>query len=59
LDGGRAAMVWLEWARKKRVDAELEAKINSWGMVFLLGILALVTFQDVLNLDWVKKLFGK
>ncbi len=50
LDGGRMLFIWIEWARKKRVSAELEQKINSWGMIGLLILMALITLQDVIKL---------
>jgi regulator of sigma E protease len=59
LDGGRLFMVLLEWVRRKRVPADLEQKINSWGMVFLLGLVLLISLQDVMNLESVKKLLGR
>ncbi len=59
LDGGRAFFIWLEVIRRKRVPAELEQKINSWGMAALLGLIALITLQDVIHLSFIQKLFGK
>lgn len=59
LDGGRAFFIWLEVVRRKRVSAELEQKINSIGMTILLGLIALITLQDVFHLDFVRHLFGK
>lgn len=58
LDGGRALFIYLEIIRRKRVSAELEQKINSIGMMILLGLIALITLQDVIHLDFVRKLFG-
>ena len=52
LDGGRIFFVWLEWARRKRVSPELEAKINGWGMAVLLGLMALISLQDVIRIWW-------
>ncbi|MBI5358019.1 site-2 protease family protein [Candidatus Amesbacteria bacterium] len=52
LDGGRMFFVFLEWIRRKRVSAELEAKINNWGMVFLLSLIALISLQDVIRIWW-------
>ena len=49
LDGGRMIFIWWEWVRKKRVTPELERKINSWGMAFLIGLLVLITLQDVIS----------
>lgn len=52
LDGGRMFFVWLEWARRKRITPELEARINTWGMAFLLGLVALISLQDVIRIWW-------
>ena len=52
LDGGRMFFIWLEWVRRKRISAELEAKINNWGMVFLLTLIALISLQDVIKIWW-------
>ena len=49
LDGGRILFIWLEWARKKRFEPEFEKKVNSWGMAFLLALLAAITLQDVIR----------
>ena len=49
LDGGRMVFIWVEWVRRKRIDPKLEQKINSWGMAFLIGLLALITLQDVIR----------
>lgn len=59
LDGGRMLFIWVEWVRRKRLTPELEQKVNQWGMVFLLGLILLVSLQDVLGLDSVKKLMGR
>ncbi len=59
LDGGRAFFTWLELVRRKRVPAELEQKINSIGMATLLGLIALITLQDLIHLSFIQKLFGK
>ncbi len=52
LDGGRMFFVWLEWVRRKRISVELEAKINNWGMIFLLTLIALISLQDVIKIWW-------
>jgi regulator of sigma E protease len=50
LDGGRIAFVIIEWIRKKPVDPKLENKINYWGFVALLGLMALVSANDILRI---------
>lgn len=59
LDGGRMFFIWLEWLRRRRLTAEFEQKVNSWGMAVLLILLALISLQDVIRLGIVEKLFGK
>lgn len=56
LDGGRMFFIWLEWVRRKRVSAELEQKINSWGMAFLIALLVVISLQDVVKMGWVGKI---
>lgn len=56
LDGGRMAFIWLEWVRRRRLPASIEQKINSWGMALLLGLLALITLQDVIRIGILGKL---
>ena len=56
LDGGRMFFIWLEWFRRKRLAVELEQKINAWGMALLLGLLVLISLQDVWRMGWVDKL---
>ena len=50
LDGGRLVFVLLEWLRRKPVRQELENKINYWGMMALLGLMALITLNDLVRL---------
>lgn len=50
LDGGRMLFIWLEWVRKKRISAEIEQKINSWGMVALITLLVLISLADIWRL---------
>ncbi|MCU0640949.1 MAG: RIP metalloprotease RseP [Candidatus Margulisbacteria bacterium] len=50
LDGGRLVFILLEWLRKKPVDSKLEMAINQWGFAALLGLMAVVSFNDILRL---------
>ncbi|OGB88988.1 RIP metalloprotease RseP [candidate division WOR-1 bacterium RIFCSPHIGHO2_01_FULL_53_15] len=50
LDGGRIVFVIIEWLRKKPLDPRLENKINYWGFVVLLALMALVSAHDILRL---------
>ncbi|GAX91127.1 RIP metalloprotease RseP [Effusibacillus lacus] len=51
LDGGRLMFLILEGLRGgKRIPLEKEASINLIGILFLLGLMVIVTFQDVFKL---------
>jgi regulator of sigma E protease len=50
LDGGRVAFVLAEWIFKRRIRPETEQKVNSWGMAALIGLMILVSLQDVIRL---------
>jgi len=50
LDGGRIVFLIIEGIRKKPIDQELEGKIHWAGLILLLCIVALVSFQDVMRL---------
>jgi regulator of sigma E protease len=54
LDGGRLFFIGLEWILRRRLPAGLEQKVNTWGMIILLLLMALVSFQDVIRLGWFK-----
>ena len=56
LDGGRMFFIWLEWARRKRLPAKMEQRVNAWGMAVLLSLLALITLQDVIRVGGIDKL---
>jgi len=47
LDGGRLLFVILEKIMGKPVDSSWERKIHQYGMMFLLGLIALVTLNDI------------
>ena len=49
LDGGRLIFVLLEAVRRKRISPEREAIVHLIGMVLLLGLMALITIQDISN----------
>jgi len=51
LDGGRLGFVVLEMLRGgKKVSPNFEASVHKWGMIFLLGLIVLVTFKDVFKI---------
>lgn len=51
MDGGRLVFLFYEMIFKKRAPAKAEAFINSLGMVLLLGLMVLVTINDVLRIS--------
>jgi len=57
LDGGRALFIYLEFLLKRRIPAAVEQKVNSWGMAFLLGLMVLISLQDVWRLGLLSKFF--
>jgi regulator of sigma E protease len=50
LDGGRLLFIIYEMITKKKAKQSFEAIVNNVGMIFLLGLIFLVTFGDVLRL---------
>lgn len=49
-DGGRIVFLFIELITRKRVSPKVENIIHGIGFVFLLGILLLVTFNDILRI---------
>jgi regulator of sigma E protease len=49
LDGGRLIFVLIEAVRRKRVSPEREAVVHLIGMAMLLGLMVLITIQDIGN----------
>ena len=47
LDGGRLAFLGYELVTRQRPNEKLEAVIHTVGLLFLLGVLVLVTFRDI------------
>jgi regulator of sigma E protease len=48
LDGARIAFILLEWVRRgKRVSPKVEGIIHSVGFIILLGLMVLITYQDL------------
>ncbi len=50
LDGGRWYLMALFKIIKKPLTKEIEERINSYGMLFLLGLIAVITVTDVVKL---------
>ncbi len=52
LDGGRILFVLIEWARRgKRISPKIEGIVHSIGFIILLGLLVLITYQDIFR--WI------
>jgi regulator of sigma E protease len=49
LDGGRILFVLIEAVRGRRVDPAREGLVHLVGMVMLLAIMAVITYQDIFN----------
>jgi len=51
LDGGRIVFVLFEWIRRgKRVSPKTEGLIHAIGFVLLLGVMVVVTYQDIIRI---------
>jgi regulator of sigma E protease len=52
LDGARIAFIAIEWARRgKRVSPKVESIVHSVGFFILLGLMVLITYQDLVR--WI------
>ncbi len=49
LDGGRILFVLIEAVRGRRVEPERESMVHIIGMLVLLGLMAVMIFQDIVN----------
>jgi regulator of sigma E protease len=49
LDGGRILFVLIEAIRGRRVEPEREGMVHVIGMLVLLGLMALLIVQDIIN----------
>jgi regulator of sigma E protease len=49
LDGGRLAFLGFELVTRRRPNEKFEAAVHTLGILFLLGVLLLVTFRDVMG----------
>lgn len=50
LDGGRLVFVFLEWVRRKPINIDAENRVHQWGLVALLALMAIVSFNDIARL---------
>ena len=59
LDGGRILFVLIEAVRGRRISPEREAMVHAIGLIVLVGLMALVMIQDVVNpvipWSWLKR----
>lgn len=60
LDGGRLLFIFLETIRGRRINPEREGMVHMVGFVLLLGLLVIVTVQDIRTaregIDWLSLL---
>ncbi len=49
-DGGRLLFIFLEWVRRKPINPHLENKIHQWGLIIILGLMAIITVNDLLRI---------
>ncbi|MCD8545963.1 site-2 protease family protein [Candidatus Woesebacteria bacterium] len=49
-DGGRLVFLLIEKIFKKKVSHEIEASIHAIGLILLMGLMILVTFNDIARL---------
>lgn len=50
LDGSRAVFALYEWARGKPIPPQREGIIHAIGFLILIGLMILITYQDILRL---------
>lgn len=50
LDGGRTVMILGEMITRKKIPADIEAKINAVSLAILLGLSAIIMIKDVIGL---------
>ena len=50
LDGGRLLFIAIEFIFRRPVPKKFEAIVHAAGLILLLGLMALITFNDIANL---------
>lgn len=50
LDGGQIAIIIIELIIRRPINPKVEAAINGVGLIFLLGLMIVITFKDIINL---------
>lgn len=57
LDGGRLAMILYEGITKKRINPNIESKLNYIGFGFLLILILLISIKDITQIQKIKEMF--
>jgi regulator of sigma E protease len=47
LDGGRLAIIWAQKLLRRRISAEMEAKIHTIGFMALIGLMLVISVYDL------------
>lgn len=50
LDGGRLIFVLYEWITRKKINKQFEKYTNMFGIIILLSLAAIITYNDILKL---------
>ncbi|MFC1625922.1 RIP metalloprotease [Patescibacteria group bacterium] len=50
LDGGRLLFIGIEAVIKRRINSKIESIVNTAGFIFLIGLLLILTFNDIKRL---------
>ncbi|MCX7860027.1 MAG: M50 family metallopeptidase [Chloroflexus sp.] len=59
LDGSHILFALIEWVRGKKLPPEKEALVHTFGFMALMGLMALLTVNDVLNAVQGTPIFGR
>jgi Predicted membrane-associated Zn-dependent proteases 1 len=59
LDGSHILFALIEWIRGKKLPPEKEALVHAFGFMALMGLMVLLTVNDVLNAVQGTPIFGR
>lgn len=59
LDGSHILFALIEWVRGKKLPPEKEALVHAFGFMALMGLMALLTVNDVINAVQGTPIFGR
>ncbi len=59
LDGSHIMFALIEWVRGKKIPPEKEALVHTFGFMALMGLMALLTVNDVINAVQGTPIFGR